>query len=63
MVQESKAFRTKALSATGENGFYVTSKLCSEVLTDNYRQFMDIIVLRLFLYAEKCKNLTCSYRV
>ena len=46
----------KALSATGENGFYVTSKLCSEVLTDNYQQFMDIIILRLFFVYGKMQK-------
>ncbi len=46
----------EALLATGENGFYVTSKLCSEVLTDNYQQFMDIVILRLFFVYGKMQK-------
>ena len=44
------------LLATGENGFYVTSKLCSEVLADNYKQFMDIVILRLFFVYGKMQK-------
>lgn len=40
-------------SSNGELGFYLGSKLCSEVLTDSYTQYMDISVLRFFfVYGE-----------
>ena len=47
---------TLTLPANGQNGFYISSKLCSEVLADNYKQFMDVIILRLFfVYGKKQK--------
>ena len=47
---------TLTLPADGQNGFYISSKLCSEVLADNYKQFMDVIILRLFfVYGKKQK--------
>jgi len=29
-------------------GFYYTSKLCAEAITDNYQQFMNVVTLRFF---------------
>ena len=46
------------LPANGENGFYLSSKLCSEVLADNYKQFMDVVVLRLFFVYGKIQKPT-----
>lgn len=46
----------KTLPANGENGFYISSKLCSEVLADNYKQFMDVVILRLFFVYGKMQK-------
>ena len=46
------------LPANGENGFYISSKLCSEVLADNYKQFMDVVILRLFFVYGKMQKPT-----
>ncbi len=46
------------LTASGENGFYISSKLCSEVLADNYKQFMDVVILRLFFVYGKMQRPT-----
>lgn len=44
-------------SSTGELGFYLGSKLCSEVITDSYTAYMDISVLRFFfVYGESQKE-------
>lgn len=44
--------------ATGENGFYLSSKLCSEILTENYKKFMDVVILRLFFAYGKMQKPT-----
>jgi len=44
--------------ANGANGFYLSSKLCSEVLADNYKQFMDVVILRLFFVYGKIQKPT-----
>lgn len=38
------------VGASSENdlGFYLSTKLCSEILAENYTQFMNVIVLRFF---------------
>jgi nucleoside-diphosphate-sugar epimerase len=36
------------ISSKGNLGFYLGTKLCSEVLAENYRSFMNVIVLRFF---------------
>lgn len=41
------------LPANGENGFYLSTKLCSEILAENYKQFMDIVILRFFFVYGK----------
>ena len=46
----------EALIATGENGFYITSKICSEMVADNYQKFMDIVILRLFFVYGKTQK-------
>lgn len=39
---------------TGDLGFYLSTKLCSEILTDNYVGFFNIIQLRFFfVYGER----------
>ena len=48
---------TATLPANGENGFYISSKLCSEVLAENYKELMDVIILRFFfVYGKKQKS-------
>jgi nucleoside-diphosphate-sugar epimerase len=32
----------------GDLGFYLSTKLCSEVIAENYTQYMDVIILRFF---------------
>ncbi len=34
--------------AKGDIGFYLTTKFCSEVLAENYKKIMNIIILRFF---------------
>lgn len=46
------------LPATGENGFYISSKLCSEVIAENYKKFMDVVILRLFFAYGKMQKPT-----
>ena len=41
------------LPASGENGFYLSTKLCSEILAENYKQFMNIVMLRFFFVYGK----------
>ena len=36
------------IAADGEQGFYVGTKLCAEVLAENYTAFMNVIILRFF---------------
>lgn len=36
------------VAASGGNGFYLSTKLCGEVLVESYAPFMSVIVLRLF---------------
>ncbi len=36
------------IPASGNLGFYLSSKLCSEILAENYASFMNIIMLRFF---------------
>ena len=38
MVQPM-CFSEAALPATGKNGFDISSKLCSEILAENYKNF------------------------
>jgi nucleoside-diphosphate-sugar epimerase len=38
----------KPISAKGDLGFYAGTKLCSEVLAENYTSYMSIIILRFF---------------
>lgn len=46
---ESQSFReNEPIVVKNDLGFYLSTKLCSEILTDNYRSFMDIVVLRFF---------------
>jgi UDP-glucose 4-epimerase len=41
----------------GELGFYLSTKLCSEVLVENYSQFFNIIISRLFfVYGKRQKK-------
>lgn len=42
-----------ALNASGENGFYLSTKICSEILAENYKQYMNIVVLRFFFVYGK----------
>jgi nucleoside-diphosphate-sugar epimerase len=35
-------------AARGDLGFYLATKLCSEVIAENYMPFMNVIILRLF---------------
>lgn len=46
----------QVLPANGHAGFYSSSKLCSEILTDTYTPFMDVIVLRFFFVYGKRQN-------
>ena len=46
------------LPATGKNGFYISSKLCSEILAENYKNFMDVVILRLFFAYGKMQKPT-----
>jgi UDP-glucose 4-epimerase len=41
------------LNASGENGFYLSTKICSEILAENYKEFMNIVVLRFFFVYGK----------
>lgn len=36
------------IPATGSLGFYLSTKLCGEILAENYASFMNVAVLRLF---------------
>jgi UDP-glucose 4-epimerase len=36
------------IPARGNLGFYLTTKLCSEIMAQNYAQFFDVVVLRFF---------------
>jgi len=36
------------VTSTGQLGFYLSSKLCSEILAESYAAFMNVTVLRLF---------------
>ncbi len=36
------------IPASGNLGFYLSSKLCAEILAENYAQFMNIVLLRFF---------------
>lgn len=36
------------IPARGDLGFYLSSKLCSEIIAENYISYMNIIILRLF---------------
>lgn len=38
----------RVLAATGDLGFYASTRLCSEILADCYRAFVDVICLRFF---------------
>lgn len=38
----------QAITAKGDLGFYLGTKLCAEVLAENYFPFMNIIILRFF---------------
>ncbi|HXD92257.1 MAG TPA: NAD(P)-dependent oxidoreductase [Bacteroidia bacterium] len=41
----------------GELGFYLSTKLCSEILVENYSQFFNIIISRLFfVYGKRQKK-------
>lgn len=39
-------------------GFYIGSKLCSEIMTDNYKSYFDIIITRFFFVYGKRQNKT-----
>jgi UDP-glucose 4-epimerase len=41
------------LTANGENGFYLSTKLCSEILAENYKKYMNIVALRFFFVYGK----------
>ena len=42
------------VSATGDLGFYLSTKFCSEVLVENYNSFFDVEILRFFfVYGER----------
>ena len=46
-----------AISARGDLGFYLTTKLVTEMLAHNYAQLLDIVLLRLFfVYGEGQKR-------
>lgn len=47
-----------ALPANGENGFYLSTKLCAEMLLENYSQYMNIIILRFFFVYGKNQKRT-----
>lgn len=36
------------IAARGDLGFYLTTKLCSELLAQNYSRFMSVVILRYF---------------
>jgi UDP-glucose 4-epimerase len=38
----------RSVSVQGDVGFYLGTKLCSEILAGNYTPFMDVIILRFF---------------
>ena len=45
------------VSATGDLGFYLSTKFCSEVLVENYNSFFDVEILRFFfVYGERQKR-------
>ena len=58
-AQEKWSKRNINVASKWTNGFYISSKLCSEVLADNYKQFMDVIILRLFFVYGKKQKLIC----
>ena len=45
------------IPASGNLGFYLSTKLCAEILTENYAPYMDIVMLRFFfVYGEGQKR-------
>ncbi|MDP3699456.1 MAG: NAD(P)-dependent oxidoreductase [Hylemonella sp.] len=36
------------IPASGNLGFYLSTKLCAEILAENYAPFMDVVILRFF---------------
>jgi nucleoside-diphosphate-sugar epimerase len=45
------------IPASGNLGFYLSTKLCSEILAENYRQYMNVVLLRFFfLYGKGQKR-------
>ena len=54
---ETVAREDIALLARGDLGFYLTSKLCTELLAQNFSSFLDVALLRLFFaYGEGQKR-------
>lgn len=49
-------FEKKNVTATGKIGFYLSSKLCSEIISENYKQFMDLVILRMFFVYGKMQK-------
>ena len=48
---------TATLPANGENGFYISSKLCSGVLAENYKiSGCNYIAVLFFVYGKKQKS-------
>lgn len=48
------------IPASGNLGFYLSSKLCAEILAENYASFMNIVILRFFFVygaGQKCSML------
>jgi nucleoside-diphosphate-sugar epimerase len=45
---EQEFSEDNAISSQGDLGFYLGTKLCAEILAENYTAFMNVIVLRFF---------------
>jgi nucleoside-diphosphate-sugar epimerase len=52
-VGENAFSEDVTLPANSENGFYLSTKLCSEILAENYKPFMNIVILRFFFVYGK----------
>lgn len=54
---ESGISEDATIPATGNLGFYLSTKLCSEILAENYAPYMNIVLLRFFfVYGKEQKR-------
>lgn len=54
---EKEVSEAIAIPASGSLGFYLSTKLCTEILVENYASFMNLVMLRFFfVYGEGQKR-------